>query len=169
MKTQMLNPKSRAIEFWIDSQTNEVMAVYRGKITPFRDADTEVGTQLMTHIVYTGHFDAMYDEGFTDPIKMMEEYIRRNFAGFDGKADLDGENFNIEFTGHEKNSHPVRLTPREFEYVKLACQDLADKQIAVMMKVSPFTVNIYRKRAEQKTKTNSKPGLVSWAYQNAIV
>lgn len=169
MKTAMLNPKSKSIEFWVDSETKEVMCAFRGRITLFKDADTDVGTQLMTHLVHTGSFEPMYEEGFTDPIMMMQEYIRRNFATFDGKADIDEQGFNIEFTGHPKSNHPINLTNRELEYIKLACQDLADKQIAAMMAISTNTVNIYRKRAEQKTATASKPGLVAWAYKEGVV
>jgi DNA-binding CsgD family transcriptional regulator len=164
----MLNPKSRAIEFWLDEKTDQVMAAYKGNITKFKDADIDVGTRLMAHICEKQKFEDLYEAGYNDPIELMEEYIRRNFAGFDNKPDLTLHGSNLEITGHPDSLNNPKLTARELEYISLSVQDLPDKQIAEKMGCSHHTINQHRRACQLKTKTHSKAGLVAWAFREGL-
>lgn len=66
------------------------------------------------------------------------------------------------------NESGPELTPKELEFLKLACSELTYKEIADKMFVSPRTVDNYRESLFQKLNLKSRTGLVLYAIQNEI-
>lgn len=64
---------------------------------------------------------------------------------------------------------PIRFTERELTFLKLCCEDLTYSEIADQMYVSIRTVDNYRESLFRKTHTQSKVGLVTYAYKTGIV
>jgi two-component system invasion response regulator UvrY len=61
-----------------------------------------------------------------------------------------------------------RLTPKEVEFLRLACQELTYKEIAIRMCISTRTVDIYRDRLFEKLKVRSRVAMVLYAINNAL-
>lgn len=64
---------------------------------------------------------------------------------------------------------PVYLNEREKEFLRWTCTELAYKDIADKMNVSPRTVDDYRQSLFGKLKVHSRVGLVMYAIKNGIV
>lgn len=64
---------------------------------------------------------------------------------------------------------PVFLNEREKEFLRWTCTELAYKDIADKMNVSPRTVDDYRQALFGKLKVHSRVGLVMYAIRNGIV
>lgn len=69
----------------------------------------------------------------------------------------------------EKDSQPIILNEREREFLRWTCSELAYKDIAEKMHVSPRTVDDYRQSLFNKLKVHSRVGLVMYAIKNGIV
>ena len=71
----------------------------------------------------------------------------------------------------EKGEKATRsqLSDREAGFLKLCCTEMAYKEIAVRMCVSPRTVDGYRDDLFQKLNIKSRVGLVMYAIKNRIV
>lgn len=69
----------------------------------------------------------------------------------------------------ENDSKPILLNEREREFLKWACTELAYKNIAEKMNLSPRTVDDYRQSLFNKLKVHSRVGLVMYAIRNGIV
>lgn len=63
---------------------------------------------------------------------------------------------------------PVLLNEREREFLRLTCTELAYKDIAAKMNVSPRTVDDYRQSLFNRLKVHSRVGLVLYAIRNGI-
>ncbi len=63
----------------------------------------------------------------------------------------------------------VSLTPREIEFLKLACTELPYKSIAQKMTLSIHTIDGYRDTLFEKLNVHSRVGLVLYAIKNKIV
>ncbi len=61
------------------------------------------------------------------------------------------------------------LTPRELEFLQLACSELTYKEIADRMSLSIRTVDGHRETLFQKLEVRSRVGLVLYAISNRIV
>lgn len=64
---------------------------------------------------------------------------------------------------------PVLLNEREKEFLRWTCTELAYKDIAEKMNVSPRTVDDYRQSLFGKLKVHSRVGLVMYAIKNGMV
>lgn len=64
---------------------------------------------------------------------------------------------------------PVLLNDREKEFLRWTCTELAYKDIAEKMNVSPRTADDYRQALFGKLKVHSRVGLVMYAIKNGIV
>lgn len=64
---------------------------------------------------------------------------------------------------------PVLLNEREKEFLRWTCTELAYKDIAGKMNVSPRTVDDYRQSLFGKLKVHSRVGLVMYAIKNGLV
>ncbi|RDC62870.1 response regulator transcription factor [Adhaeribacter pallidiroseus] len=62
----------------------------------------------------------------------------------------------------------VELTPREIEFLKLACTELPYKSFAPLLKVNPRTVEDCRDRLFKKLEVVSRVGLVIYAIKHKI-
>jgi DNA-binding NarL/FixJ family response regulator len=69
----------------------------------------------------------------------------------------------------EENSKPIILNEREREFLRWACTELAYKDIAEKMNLSPRTIDDYRQSLFTKLKVHSRVGLVMYAIRNGIV
>jgi len=63
----------------------------------------------------------------------------------------------------------VSITPREIEFLKLACTDLTYKDIAEKMHLSIHTIDGYRDALFEKLNVKSRIGLALYAIKNKIV
>jgi DNA-binding CsgD family transcriptional regulator len=63
----------------------------------------------------------------------------------------------------------IRLKPREFHFLQLACSELTYVQIADRMCVSPRTVDGYREALFNRFEIKSRVGLVLWALRSGLV
>ena len=63
----------------------------------------------------------------------------------------------------------VSITPREIEFLKLACTDLTYKDIAEKMHLSIHTIDGYRDALFEKLSVKSRIGLALYAIKNKIV
>lgn len=69
----------------------------------------------------------------------------------------------------DMDDKPVLLNEREREFLRWACTELAYKDIAEKMNVSPRTVDDYRQSLFGKLKVHSRVGLVMYAIRNGVV
>lgn len=69
----------------------------------------------------------------------------------------------------ELDEKPVLLNEREKEFLRWTCTELAYKDIADKMNVSPRTVDDYRQSLFSKLKVHSRVGLVMYAIRNGVV
>lgn len=69
----------------------------------------------------------------------------------------------------ELDEKPVLLNEREREFLRWTCTELAYKDIAEKMNVSPRTVDDYRQALFGKLKVHSRVGLVMYAIRNGLV
>ncbi len=66
-------------------------------------------------------------------------------------------------------SASLTITPKELEFLLLCCSELAYKEIANKMGVSPRTVEDHRDNLFRKLKVNTRSGLVMYAMRAGIV
>ena len=69
----------------------------------------------------------------------------------------------------DTDEKPLFLNEREKEFLRWSCTELAYKDIAAQMNVSPRTVDDYRQSLFGKLKVHSRVGLVMYAIRNGIV
>ncbi len=69
----------------------------------------------------------------------------------------------------ESDAKPVWLNDREKDFLRWTCTELAYKDIAAKMNVSPRTADDYRQSLFGKLKVHSRVGLVLYAIRNGIV
>ena len=69
----------------------------------------------------------------------------------------------------EKHQKLALLTPKETEFLKLACTELTYKEIADKIFVSPRTVDGYREALFEKLNIRTRVGLVLYAIKNGVV
>lgn len=76
-------------------------------------------------------------------------------------------------TGDDEESQAsqqvTHLTDKEIWFLKLACTELAYKEIAAKMKLSPRTVDSYRDNLFHKLNIKTRTGLAVYAIKNGIV
>ena len=94
----------------------------------------------------------------------LKEFCRIAWGQLDNVPDIS-ENFEFNFESKED----FALTPREVEFIKLLCRDLADKEIAYKMDVAYNTATTFRQNIENKLGIKSKVGIAVWAIRNGIV
>ena len=130
---------------------------------------------------------SMYDNEIAI-IRMLQNgargYILKDAEPFELKEALDGilqKGFHYSdlVTGHLLNNinrteerHAGKgslLTSRELEFLKLCCSEMAYKDIAERMFVSPRTVENYRDSLCEKLHIKSRIGLVIYAMKSGIV
>lgn len=61
------------------------------------------------------------------------------------------------------------LSPRELEFLTLACSELTYKEVAMEMHLSPKTIDGYREGLFQKLDVKSRVGMVLYAVKNNLV
>jgi DNA-binding NarL/FixJ family response regulator len=70
---------------------------------------------------------------------------------------------------NDNAEQPVILNEKDREFLRWTCTELAYKDIAEKMHVSPRTVDDYRQNLFNKLKVHSRVGLVMYAIRNGIV
>lgn len=71
--------------------------------------------------------------------------------------------------GIEQEEGEVVLNEKEREFLRLTCTELAYKDIAEKMNLSPRTIDDYRQSLFNKLKVHSRVGLVMYTIRNGIV
>ena len=56
----------------------------------------------------------------------------------------------------------VRLSDRELEILRLTAEDLATKEIAARLKISPWTVQFHRESFKQRLRVQGTAGMVRY-------
>jgi DNA-binding NarL/FixJ family response regulator len=72
-------------------------------------------------------------------------------------------------SANDNAEQPVILNEKDREFLRWTCTELAYKDIAEKMHVSPRTIDDYRQNLFNKLKVHSRVGLVMYAIRNAIV
>lgn len=60
-----------------------------------------------------------------------------------------------------------RLSEREQEVARLACEGLINREIAARLEISPATVSVHMTRVFRKLGVSGRTGLVRWVHENA--
>jgi len=70
-----------------------------------------------------------------------------------------------------RNNHeqPISITTKELEFLKWCCSELAYKEIANKMGISPRTVEDHRDNLFKKLKMNTRTGLVMYAMKAGLI
>lgn len=68
----------------------------------------------------------------------------------------------------DREEEAIGLNEREKEFLKLTCTELAYKEIAEKMNLSPRTIDDYRQNLFTKLKVHSRIGLALYAIRNGI-
>lgn len=126
----------------------------------------------------------MAELGIIKPIEQLRMFAACRFGGaFDDVADIDKDNnlspeyphcLNVDCKGRNiickiPAGKFGEMTPRELDIIRLVGEDLADKQIADRLGISPNTVAIHRTNIERKLGCASKVGIAIWGIQNRII
>jgi DNA-binding NarL/FixJ family response regulator len=69
---------------------------------------------------------------------------------------------------HHEDSNAEHLTPRELEFLSLACTEMTYKEVAHKMNLSPKTIDGYRESLFNKLNVRSRIGLVLFAIKHKI-
>ena len=119
---------------------------------------------------------SMYNNEFTI-IRMLRGgangYLLKNCNPNDFKNALlsiyENGFYEVETTEKNRaNNEPVSITPKELEFLKFCCSELAYKEIADKMGISPRTVEDYRDNLFKKLKINTRTGLVIYALRCGV-
>ncbi|MCW3103855.1 MAG: response regulator transcription factor [Bacteroidetes bacterium] len=110
----------------------------------FKDSDISTVTVAISSVMETGYY-------FNDHIsqKMVKELMRNNTISPD-------------FT-------PVVLSLREIEIIRLICQELTNKEIAMQLFISARTVDGHKEKILRKTKAKNVIGIVMYAVRNHLL
>lgn len=71
-------------------------------------------------------------------------------------------------TKHRIIEKTKELTTRELEILRLVCQEYSTPEIAIMLNISPLTVETHRKNILKKTKNRTIVGLIRFAIENGL-
>lgn len=63
----------------------------------------------------------------------------------------------------------IRLTPREIEIIKMACQEMSSKEIGKVLFISNRTVEKHRKRIMEKTNSKNFIGVILFALRTKVI
>lgn len=112
----------------------------------------------------------------TTGVDTLKQFVRCRFGAFNNQGDLIDDKLTTEYIDCEKRGNcphegiicRSELTAREIEVTRLIADDLADKQIADRLQISPFTVANHRVSIEKKLGLASKLGVVRFACLNQL-
>jgi hypothetical protein len=172
------------IEFFIDC--NDVYIIEYGVTMPFETLTPQVHNLLVADLkAHPAASFALYKMGITDPIQRLKQYVKCRYAACNGSPDLTREGgSNSEFydCGVHNNCRwegklcaliqaPFGfLTPREVEIAKFIGLGALDKEIAVKLNISVFTVQAHRRNLEMKIKPGgTKVDVARFAIENNII
>lgn len=99
---------------------------------------------------------------------MLENALRQVYE----KGYFNSDASNIHFRrllAKADDEHQLHITPKELEFLQLACSDLTYKQIAVEMNLSERTIDGYRESLFQKLHVQSRVGLCLEALRKDLV
>jgi len=85
------------------------------------------------------------------------------------EADLDGMHYALVRSPIDLSEPDVSLSPRETEIVRLVCKGLANKTIAAVLDISPWTVATHLRRVFAKLQVNSRAEMVAQVFQVGLV
>lgn len=78
-------------------------------------------------------------------------------------------NVNDEHLSVPGNAHPLELTGRELEIVKLICAQKSIREIANILEISPRTVDTHKNNIFLKTGAKNIIGVALYAVQNKLI
>ena len=99
-----------------------------------------------------------------DPLEFKKSLLAINEKGFYEEGLLERNIFNKSL-----REDLVSITPKELEFLQLCCSELAYKEIADRMNISPRTVEDYRDNLFKKLKLNTRTGLVLYAMKAGLI
>lgn len=169
-----------SIEFFM--QNGELFFLHQGMVQPFIELPIDYANMLSEDLEkHPQAIKALDELGIFDPIKRLEKYASCRYGGFSFSPDFtpQGEN-NPEFWDCGKHGNcPFegklctqiqakhgRITRREADYIRLAAQDLCDKQIAEHLFISDYTAKKHRQNVTRKIGCASKAGITAFAFEN---
>lgn len=177
-----LSPLNSESEFFSDN--GQPKALYQGQVVPFREMPLSIINQVRFSLdTDTKALAALENWGIYDPILQLETFVNCRFGGFDNSPDFnngmgEGEYWpcqrrgNCEHEGvicsHIKVSNGF-LTKREIDVMKLIYLGLINKEIAMDLEISVFTVENHIKNLKKKCEAQTRTDLTRIASQKKII
>lgn len=164
-----------AIEFFATG-ADVFMVDPEGKVKSFDQFPLAVLARLRDEIERdTKVEEALVEIGCTG-VNAIRQFIRCRYGAFNNQGDLVDGKLTSEYVDCEQRGKcpyegvicRSELTAREIEVTRLIANDLADKQIADRLQISPFTVANHRVNIERKLGLASKLGVVRFACLNQL-
>jgi DNA-binding NarL/FixJ family response regulator len=72
------------------------------------------------------------------------------------------------FLKSDLNSNPIEFTGRELDVLRLILEEKTTSEIALELKISPYTVEGHRKNLLQKTNSKNVVGLIKYSLNNNL-
>jgi DNA-binding CsgD family transcriptional regulator len=152
------------IEFF--AKDEELFMIKDNQIISYNDFDSITMAILNIELCHPKNralFNDLRKNKELDEKEALKQFAIICFGELDNVPDIQGETINYE------NNHDFNLTPREIEFIKLVCEDLADKEIADKMNITYNTATTYRQNITHKLGVSSKVGIAITALKFNII
>lgn len=167
--------ENQGIEFFA-TKGDVYMVCPDGDVKNFSQFPTSVLNRLRAEIEKDPKLEAALRQISENCIDELKQFVRCRFGAFNNQGDLVDDKLHAEYVDCEKRGtcrHEgiicrSELTARELQITRYIADDLADKQIADRLNISPFTVNNHRVNIERKLNLASKIGIARFACINQL-
>lgn len=166
---------NQGIEFFA-TRGDVYMICPNGEVKNFSQFPISVLDRLRAEIEKDPQLEAALEKISENGIDELKQFVRCRFGAFNNQGDLVNDHLTSEYVDCEKRGNcphegiicRSELTAREIEVTRLIADDLADKQIAERLSISPFTVSNHRVNIERKLGLASKIGIARFACLNQL-
>jgi DNA-binding CsgD family transcriptional regulator len=163
------------IEFFA-TKGDVYMVCPQGDVKSFGEFPASVLDRLQAEIEKDHQLEEALEEIAGTGVNAIRQFVRCRFGAFNNQGDLVDDQLTSEYVDCEKRGNcphegvicRSELTRREVEVTRLIADDLADKQIADRLFISPHTVTRHRVNIEQKLGVKSKSGITRFACLNQL-
>ena len=166
---------NQSIEFFA-TKGDVYMVDPNGEVRNFSMFPSTVLDRLQAEIENDAQLEEAMEQIAGTGVNAIRQFVRCRFGAFNNQGDLVNNKLISEYVDCEKRGHcphegvicRSELTAREVEVTRLIANDLADKQIAHHLSISPHTVARHRVNIEQKLGVASKIGIARFACLNQL-
>ena len=82
---------------------------------------------------------------------------------------MNGIRYTLTGTEVSATTTDVKLSPREIEVVRLVSEGLSNKEIALVLDISPWTVSTHLRRVYHKLNVNTRAEMVAFAMSHNLI